>query len=88
MIVCFHCGRPIRKASKMVAIVPSNLHIRLGIDFRRSYHPRCYRTAEALAARELKQTTRTDYKCLRCARRVNDFATVLCSDCAESAVTS
>ena len=43
MIVCYHCGKQIK--GKMVKHVPSNLHIQLGIDFIKSFHPSCYKKA-------------------------------------------
>lgn len=50
MIVCYHCGKPIRGTMK--THVPPKYLEALGLDFACSYHPKCYEEAEA-AAKEL-----------------------------------
>jgi hypothetical protein len=52
MIVCFECGKEIK--GKMVCTNPPILSLRLGIDFPKSFHPKCYDRAEEKARKELE----------------------------------
>ena len=52
MTVCFSCAKQIK--GKAVFTNPPNLLIKLGIDFPKAYHPKCYEKAEREAAKELQ----------------------------------
>lgn len=55
MLTCYRCARIIQ--GKVISTNPPNLHIRLGIDFPKSFHAICYgahkREEEARASKEL-----------------------------------
>ena len=51
MIVCYHCGKAIK--SEVIHHIPPILYERMGIDFRKAFHPSCYKKSEENAKREL-----------------------------------
>lgn len=51
MYVCYRCGKRIK--GEVTHHVPAVLHERLGIDFRKAYHPKCYIESENEAYKEL-----------------------------------
>lgn len=51
-LACWKCGKVIK--GKAVQTYPPNLMIKLGIDFPKAYHPKCYELAEKEAAKEMK----------------------------------
>jgi len=51
-VVCYHCGKSI--TGQAVMTNPPLSLVRLGLDFSKSFHPPCYKQAEAAALREIK----------------------------------
>ena len=52
-IACFHCGKEIKK--NIVRTSPSILAQRLGLDFPKSFHPRCYFKHESIISKEFSK---------------------------------
>lgn len=52
-LACYQCGRVIKTGSQYVYVGSLRLLTDLGIDFPKSYHPRCYEIAERAAVRQL-----------------------------------
>lgn len=48
---CFRCGKAVR--GKAVWHIPPVLDVQLGIDFAKTFHPKCYEAEEREAAAEL-----------------------------------
>mgnify|MGYP001209263682 FL=1 len=51
MITCFRCAKIIK--GKMVCTNPPVYLIKMGVDFPKSFHPKCYDKAEKEAEKEL-----------------------------------
>jgi len=51
MLTCYHCGKPITKTA--VSTNPPLYLIQLGLDFKKSFHPKCYDRAELEATNQL-----------------------------------
>jgi hypothetical protein len=52
---CWKCGKEIK--GERIAYTPSLLAIRLGADFNKSYHPKCYEKEEEESEKELSKET-------------------------------
>jgi len=52
MTVCYECGKHIKGQAHFTN--PSKMHVQLGIDFPKAFHPKCYVNAEKRAAKTLK----------------------------------
>jgi len=52
MVTCFKCAKIIK--GEMIVTNPPMIMIKLGIDFPKSYHPKCYQKEENEAKKELE----------------------------------
>ena len=51
MTTCYTCAKLIK--GKIVRTSPPIINVQLGIDFPKTYHPKCYEKAEREAAKQL-----------------------------------
>jgi hypothetical protein len=51
---CFHCARLIKQKVCIVHVPPLYL-VKMGLDFERAYHKRCWEKSETLAKEDLER---------------------------------
>ena len=54
MTTCYECGKEITTKKCIITSPPVYL-IKLGVDFSKTYHTKCYHMAEKRAAKELRK---------------------------------